>query len=123
MGTPWPDKPCPHCGKIITDLLSEMVPDSLQTTSDYAALVGRRPGGAITCPFCQSPVEYAPNGEDLITSTREPLQYSRTKMEKRALNFGRLFLEKEGTTPEEWLAVDRGMAGVLQAYRYAEEEA
>lgn len=123
MGTPWPDKPCPHCGKIITDLLSEMVPDPLQTTSDYAAIVGRRPGGAITCPFCQSAVEYAANGEDLVASAREPLRYSRTKMENRALTFGRVFLEKEGTTPEEWLAVDRGMVEALRGYRWAEEGA
>jgi hypothetical protein len=56
------DKPCPHCRETITDLLSEMVPDSDQTTADYLAIVGRKPGGAITCPFCQLAVEHQANG-------------------------------------------------------------
>src|SRR5689334_21486012 len=121
MATPWPDRPCPHCRRTITDLLSEMVPDDDQDTPDYQALVGRKPGGAITCPYCQGAVEYDPNGEDLVASRRTPLRYSRAKTEARAKQYGQVFLNKPDATPEEWLADDKGMPGALGGYRYAED--
>src|ERR1700680_2145231 len=98
MATPWPDKPCPHCRETITDLLSEMVPDSDQATADYMAIVGRKPGGAITCPYCQLAVEYHANGEDLILSSRAPLRFSRAKTENRAERYGEVFLNRLGLT-------------------------
>ena|SRR5437762_10543073 len=121
MATPWPDKPCPHCQQTITDLLTEMVPDSDQTTAGYKALNDRKPGGAITCPYCQVAVEYDPNGEDLVATSRTPLRYSRSKTEDRAKKYGEVFLNKPDTTPEEWIADDKGMRGALRAYRYAED--
>jgi hypothetical protein len=121
MATPWPDKPCPSCQQTITDLLAEMVPDSDQATPDYRALNARKPGGAITCPYCQEAVEYDPNGEDLVRSTRTPLRYSRAKTENRARNYGKAFLNKTDTSPEEWVADDKGMSGALRGYRYAED--
>src|SRR5262249_1428102 len=72
MATPWPDKPCPSCGQTITDLLLEMVPDADQATADYRAISQRQPGGAVTCPYCQTAVEYHPNGADLVQSSRVP---------------------------------------------------
>jgi hypothetical protein len=121
MATPWPDKPCPHCQQTITDLLSEMVLDSDQATPDYRALNARTPGGAITCPYCQGAVEYDPNGEDLVASTRSPLRYSRVKTEDPARKYGQVFFKKPDTTPEEWVADDKGMLGALRGYRYAED--
>jgi hypothetical protein len=121
MATPWPDKPCPHCQQTITDLLSEMVPDADQATPDYRAINARQSGGAITCPYCQGAVEYDPNGEDLVASRRTPLRYSRTKTEDRARKYGQVFLNKADTTPEEWVADDKGMPGALRGYRYAED--
>jgi hypothetical protein len=121
MATPWPDKPCPHCRQTITDLISEMVPDLDQGTPDYRALNARRPGGAITCPYCQGAVEYDLNGEDLVVSRRTPLRYSRAKTEDRAEKYGQVFLNKADTTPEEWVADDKGMPGALRGYRYAED--
>ena len=121
MATPWPDKPCPHCRRTITDLLSEMVPDADQTTPDYKALHDRKPGGAITCPYCQGAVEYHANGDDLVASTRTPLRYSRPKTEDRARRYGQVFLNQAQTTPEEWVADDKGMPGALRGYRYAED--
>jgi len=111
----------PHCQQTITDLLSEMVPDSDQATSDYKAINGRSPGGAITCPCCQGAVEYDSNGEDLIASSRSPLRFSRAKTEDRARKYGQVFLNKADTTPEEWVADDKGMLGALRGYRYAED--
>jgi hypothetical protein len=121
MATPWPDKPCPYCGHIITDLLVEMVPDDDQTTADYRAINNRQPGGAVTCPYCQSAVEYHPNGDDLVQSSRVPLRYSRPKTEARARRYGQVFLNQANTTPEEWVAHDKGMSGALGGYRYAED--
>ena len=121
MATPWPDKPCPHCQQTITDLLSEMVPDSDQATPDYRALNARKPGGAITCPYCQGALEYDPNGEDLVFSRQTPLRYSRAKTEDRAKKYGQVFLNKADITPEEWIADDKGMPGALRGYRYAED--
>jgi len=121
MATPWPDKPCPHCGKTITDLLVEMVPDSDQSSADYRAIHNRMPGGAITCAYCQGAVEYHSNGEDLVSSSRTPLRYSRPKTEERARNYGQVFLNKADATPEEWLAHDKGMRGALRGYKYAED--
>jgi hypothetical protein len=121
MATPWPDKPCPHCRQTITDLLSEMVPDSDQVTPEHRALNARKPGGAITCPYCQGAVEYDLNGEDLVASRRKPLRYSRAKTEDRAQKYGAVFLNKSDATPEEWVADDKGMPGALQGYRYAED--
>ncbi len=121
MATPWPDKPCPYCHQTITDLLTEMVPDEDQATADYRAISGRQPGGAITCPYCQEAVEYDPNGEDLVQSDKRPLRYSRSKTEDRASRYGQLFLNKVDTTPEEWVTDEKGMAGALQGYHYAED--
>jgi hypothetical protein len=121
MATPWPDKPCPYCGQTITDLLMEMVPDADQTTSDYKAINDRKPGGAVACPHCEGAVEYDPNGEDLVQSSRTPLRYSRAKAEDRARRYGQVFLNKPDATPEEWVADDKGMPGALRGYRYAED--
>jgi hypothetical protein len=120
MATPWPDKPCPHCHQIITDLLLEMVPDGEHTTAAYKAINNRKPGGAVTCPYCQEAVEYDANGEDLVQSKLVPLRYSRLKTEDRAENYGRVFLNKVNTTPEEWLEHDKGMPGAFRGYHYAE---
>jgi hypothetical protein len=98
-----------------------MVPDADQATPDYKAVTTRNPGGAITCPYCQEAVEYHPNGEDLMASTRPPLRFSRMKTETRAKNYGQVFLNKPDATPEEWLADDKGMPGALRGYRYAED--
>lgn len=121
MATPWPDKPCPHCGHTITDLLMEMVPDSDQSSPDYKAVVGQKPGGAVTCPYCQQAIEYHSNGDDLVQSHRSPLRYSRVKTESRAQSYGRTFLKKADATPEEWVSQDKGMSGALRGYRYAED--
>lgn len=121
MATPWPDKPCPYCGQTITDLLMEMVPDADQATPDYKAINDRRPGGAVTCLYCQGAVEYHPNGEDLVQSDRRPLRFSRPKTENRARSYGHVFLNKTDVTPEEWVAHDKGMPGAFQNYRYAED--
>src|SRR5262245_48122144 len=121
MATPWPDKPCPYCLRIITDLLMEMVPDAEQRTAEYQAINDRKPGGAITCPYCQQAIEYHSNGEDLVPSRRIPLRYSRTKMEERARRYGQVFLNAANTSPEEWVSHDKGMTGALRGYKYAED--
>jgi hypothetical protein len=121
MATPWPDKPCPYCQRIITDLLIEMVPDTDQGTADYKAINDRKPGGAVTCPYCQEAIEYDSNGEDLVRSNRIPLRYSRTKTEDRAKSDGQVFLNKSNTTPEEWVEHDKGMLGAFHGYKYAED--
>jgi hypothetical protein len=121
MATPWPDKPCPYCGQTLTDLLLEMVPEADQLTPDYQAVTNRQPGGAVTYPYCQRGVEYHVNGQDLVQSNRNPLRYSRPKTEDRARSYGPVFLNRAETTPEEWIAHDKGMAGALRGYRYAED--
>ena len=121
MATPWPDKPRPHCFQVITDLLLEMVPDEERGTPEYRAINDRKPGGAITCAFCQEAIEYDPNGEDLVPSEMTPLRYSRAKTEGRAQRFGQVFLNKNDTTPEEWAEHDKGMTGAFRGYRYAED--
>jgi hypothetical protein len=102
-------------------LLLELVPDVERATADYRAINDRKPGGAITCPYCQEGVEYDVNGEDLVQSKRAPLRYSRLKTEGRAEAFGRVFLKKENTTPEEWAEHDKGMLGAFRGYKYAED--
>lgn len=119
---PWPNKPCPHCGNLITDLLTEMVPDAQQASPEFKALVTGRPGGAIACPYCQAALEFADNGEDLQGSAREPLRYSRVKVEDRAKRFAEIILEQPHCSPEEWMAQDRQMPGALRGYRYAEDQ-
>jgi hypothetical protein len=99
----------------------EMIPDTDQLSADYQAVATRNPGGAVTCAYCQCPVEYHPNTTDLVQSTRLPLRYSRKKTEDRARNYGQVFLNKGNVTPEEWIAHDKGMAGALRNYRYAED--
>jgi hypothetical protein len=121
MATPWPDKPCPYCHQVITDLLLEMVPDEEQSTPEFKAINDRKPGGAITCPYCQQAVEYDANGEDLSRSDLIPLRYSRVKTEGRAQRFGQVFLNNANTTPKEWAEHDKGMPGAFSGYRYAED--
>ncbi len=121
MATPWPDKPCPFCLQNIPDLLLEMTPDAASAMPEYKAINDRKPGGAITCPYCQEAIEYDQNGEDLVRSVRIPLRYSRAKTESRAASFGQIFLNKPNATPAEWAEHDKGMAGAFRDYRYAED--
>jgi hypothetical protein len=122
--SPWPNQPCPHasCNRLIKDLLAEMVRNEEHAKPEFKALVGQRPGGAITCPYCQSAVEYQPDGASLGISTRTPFRYSRTKMEARAKDYGSLKNPPvPDMTPEEWVAEEKLMPGALQGYRYAED--
>jgi hypothetical protein len=121
MATPWPNKPCPRCGGQITDLLAEMVDPSQKGSPEQKALIGLRPGGAITCAYCQGAIEYDAAGE-LIPSTRTPLRYSRSLIEQRARDFGSHFHGNPQLTPEEWIELDKAMPGALKGYRYAEDK-
>jgi hypothetical protein len=98
-----------------------MVPDSDQTTPKYMALNLRKPGGAITCPYCQEAIGYHANGDDLVASVIAPLRYSRAKTEDRAKKYDQVFMNKNDCGPEEWIADDKGMVGALRGYRYAED--
>ena len=120
MATPWPNKPCPHCGGLVTDLLAEMVSPGQKGSPEQKALIGMRPGGAITCPYCQGAIEHDGAGE-LVQSTRVPLRFSRALIEQRARDFGDHFHGNPNLTPEEWIELDKAMPGALRAYRYAED--
>jgi hypothetical protein len=122
--SPWPNQPCPYldCGRIIKDLLAEMVPDKDQSRPEFKAVVTQRPGGAITCPYCQKAVEYEMDGKTLGRSSREPLKYSRAKMETRAGDYGSQKNPPDPQmTPEEWIAEEKLMPGALKGYHYAED--
>jgi hypothetical protein len=101
-----------------------MVPDADQATPEFRALTGQRPGGAITCPYCQGAVEYEADATSLAVSARVPLRYSRRKMELRAGDYGTQKSPPDLTmTPEQWIAEEKLMPGALQACRYAEDVA
>ncbi len=122
--SPWPNQACPcqGCGQHIRDLLAEMVPDEHRPGPELKAVVGQRPGGAITCPFCQQAVEYQPDGKTLAPSQLTPLRYSRAKMEARAKDYGsQKSPPHRDMTPEEWIAEEKLMPGALVGYRYAED--
>src|SRR5689334_422634 len=125
MASPWLNQPCPHvsCGRVIRDLLAEMVPNKEHTTPEFKAIVLEQPGGAITCPFCQGSLEYEVDGKTVICSPRIPLRYSRIKMEIRARDFGRTLMvpPRPNMNPEEWIAEEKVMPGALQGYQYAED--
>ena len=121
---PWPHYPCPHlgCGKMIRDLLAEMVPDADKGRAELRALVRQMPGGAITCPYCQQAVEYGSDGQSLVASVLTPLRYSRTKMEMRARDYGAYRSPPDpNMTPEQWIAEEKLMQGALEGYVYAED--
>ncbi len=121
---PWPHQPCPHtgCGQEIRDLLAEMVPGADQAKSEFQALIGQAPGGAITCPYCEQAVEYAKDGRTLVASSRTPLRYSRAKMELRARDYGSQKSPPDpAMTPEQWVAEEKLMPGALQGYTYVED--
>ena len=121
---PWPNQLCPHadCNQPIRDLLAEMVPNADQAKPEFKAVIGQAPGGAITCPYCQSAVEYGTGGKTLVVSTRTPLRYSRAKMEIRAADYGSQKSPPDnGMTPEQWVAEEKLMSGALHGYRYVED--
>lgn len=120
---PWPNQPCPYpeCGQPIRDLLAEMVPNADQARPEFKALLGQVPGGAITCPYCQSPLEYDATGRFLVRSPLVPFRYSRTKMEQRAIDYGSHKNPPAfALTPEQWIAEEKLMPGALRNYQYAE---
>jgi len=99
-----------------------MVPDADQSKAEFKALLGQKPGGAITCPYCQQAVEYDLHGRALTISALAPLRYSRTKMELRAQDYGsQKSPPNPGMTPEQWIAEEKLMPGALRAYRYVED--
>ena len=99
-----------------------MVPNEDQPKPEFKAVVGQRPGGAITCPYCQGAVEYEAEGKTLVISQRPALRYSRTKMERRAKDYGRQRSPPDhDMTPEQWIAEEKLMPGALQGYRYVED--
>jgi hypothetical protein len=121
MATPWPNKPCPLCGELLTDLLVEMIDPALRGSSEQKALIGMRPGGAITCLYCEGAIEYDAAGE-LVQSQRTPLRYSRALIEQRARDYGDHFHGNPQLTPQEWIKLDKAMPGALRTYRYAEDK-
>jgi hypothetical protein len=121
---PWPSQSCPYpdCGEPIRDLLAEMVPGADHVSREFKALLGQSPGGAITCPYCQQAVEYDTDGKSLVASASAPLRYSRTKMERRASDYGNQKSPPDlAMTPEQWVAEDKLMPGALRGYRYVED--
>jgi hypothetical protein len=121
---PWPNQSCPHadCSRLIRDLLAEMVPNADQARPEFKAILGQSPGGAITCPYCQQAVEYNLNGKSLVRSARVPLRYSRSKMERRATDYGSQKNPPDATmTPEQWVAEEKLMPGALHGYQYVED--
>jgi hypothetical protein len=99
-----------------------MVPDEEQTKPEFKAVVTQTPGGAITCPYCQEAVEYQADGRTLGKSARDPLRYSRTKMEARARDYGNQKNPADpDMTPEEWIEEEKLMPGALLGYRYTED--
>jgi hypothetical protein len=121
---PWPNQSCPHsgCGQPIRDLLAEMVPNAEQARPEFRALLGQTPGGAITCPYCQQAVEYDTDGKSLVPSARVPFRYSRTKMERRARDYGsHKSPPNTAMTPEQWVAEEKLMPGALHGYQYVED--
>ena len=99
-----------------------MVPNANHARPEFKALLGQTPGGAITCPYCQQAVEYDTDGKSLVASARVPLRYSRTKMERRANDYGSQKCPPDiGMTPEQWAAEDKLMPGALYRYRYVED--
>ena len=122
--SPLPNQPCPYpgCNRLIKDLLAEMVSNEERAKPEFKAVVLQSPGGAITCPYCQGAVEYQADGKTLGTSSRTPLRYSRSKMERRARDYGSQKNPPAPTmTPEEWIAEEKLMPGALVGYRYAED--
>jgi hypothetical protein len=102
--------------------LAEMVPAVDQARPEFKALVGQRPGGAITCPYCQRAVEYDVDGSTLAISQIVPLRYSRVKMERRAKDYGsQKSPPQQDMTPEQWIAEEKLMPGALQGYCYVED--
>ena len=80
------------------------------------------PGGAITCPYCQTAIEYDADGVTLVASSLMPLRYSRAKMEMRAADFGNYKTPPEpDMTPEQWIAEEKLMPGALLGYVYIED--
>jgi hypothetical protein len=121
---PWPNQywPYPDCGRPIRDLLPEMVPNVEQAKPEFKAVLGQRPGGAITCPYCQQAVEYDADGKSLVPSALVPFQYSRIKMERRAKDYGNHKSPPDAAmTPERWVAEDKLMPGALDGYQYIED--
>ncbi len=121
---PWPNQSCPHpgCGKPIRDLLAEMVPSADQVRPGFKALLGQTPGGAITCPYCQHAVEYDTDGKSLVPSALVAFRYSRTKMERRARDYGNHKSPPDvAMTPEQWVAEEKLMPGALHGYQYVED--
>jgi hypothetical protein len=99
-----------------------MVPDEDQAKPEFKAVVTQTPGGAITCPYCQEAVEYQADGRTLGKSARDPLRYSRTKMEARARDYGNQKNPADpDMIPEEWIAEEKLMPGALLGYRYVED--
>jgi hypothetical protein len=99
-----------------------MVPNADQARSEFKALLAQTPGGAITCPYCQEPVEYDTDGRSLVRSARAPFRYSRIKVERRARDYGSHKRPPEmATTPELWVAEEKLMPGALHGYHYIED--
>jgi hypothetical protein len=107
---------------LIRDLLAEMVPNADQARPEFIAVLRQAPGGAITCPYCQQAVEYDTDGKSLVRSARAPLRYSRSKMERRARDYGSQKKPPHAAmTPEQWVAEEKLMPGALRGYQYVED--
>jgi hypothetical protein len=99
-----------------------MVPDQDRSRAEFKALIRQKPGGAITCPYCQKGVEYGIDGNSLVESSMVPLRFSRTKMEIRFRDYGNQKTPPVlQMTPEQWIAEEKLMPGALCAYKYVED--
>ena len=72
--------------------------------------------------YCQEAVEYDTDGKSLVPSALVAFRYSRTKMERRARDYGNHKSPPDmAMTPEQRVAEEKLMPGALHGYQYVED--
>src|SRR5262249_17232996 len=124
--TPYFSLPCPVCQGHISDALLECLPPGSGSrgadSSEGILLRSEKPGAALACPYCNTPIGFDPNRKLMRAPVGTPLlRYSRAELERKKVLDG----APASATLEQWGLLYRfdrpGTHQPLVNYLFAEQ--
>jgi hypothetical protein len=113
---------CLYCQGYIVDALLECIPVAKRSMPAFRLLFNARPGGALSCPYCNGLLGFNDAGQPQVPQPGWPVfRYGRAELEVKKLADG----EPAATALTDWALryrfVQPGTHRPLVGYTYAEQ--
>jgi hypothetical protein len=113
---------CPSCNGYISDFLLECMPADRKAEQPLRQVMMEKPGGAVACPYCSTPIGFPTPGKLGLAQPGWPIyRYSQQLLEMKRESDG----APEGISIQQWALEYRltepGSHKPFENYRYAEQ--